>query len=158
MASALAAASTAIIERARGARCRVNNPVPHGQLEHRAGDVELVHGGLEPSGLFEPPRVPVGPQVVDAAAVPNVVVLGRAVLVIPMLLVQDLLDLWFHASAPSDPSQRARRPTGAQPSEARGGRTPDGERRAQATRSARHRLGDAPWLRLKARLKDSSDP
>ena len=95
-----------------GGEMACEQPRAGGQLEHGARHIELVHGGLEPGRLLEPTRVPFGPKVIDAAAVPNVVVLGCAVLVVPMLFVQDLLDLWFHPFAPlSDkPSEASQRP------------------------------------------------
>ena len=78
-------------------------PRPGCQLEHRTRDVEIVDGSLEPGGLLEPPHVAFRAQVVDAAAIPDVVVLRCAVLVVPMLFVQDLLDLWLHVP-PSGPA------------------------------------------------------
>ena len=69
----------------------MNNPVPHASSSTVARDVELVDRRFELGRLFEPPLVPDGTQVVDAAPVPHVVVLGSSVLVVPMLLAKDLL-------------------------------------------------------------------
>ena len=67
-----------------GARC---------QLEHDAGQVEIVDRGLEAGGLLEPSDVALGAKVVDAAPIPDIVVLRSSVLVVPALVLQDLLDL-----------------------------------------------------------------
>src|SRR5262249_30143644 len=62
---------------------------PARELQHITNGVEGIDGRLQASRLLEPSRVPLGSEVVPASAEPDVLVLGRAVLVVPGLLVQD---------------------------------------------------------------------
>ena len=71
---------------------------PACQLEHQARDVEVVDGGFEVRRLFEPSSVALGPQVVGAAPIPDIVVLVSPILVIPLLLLLDVFEPWLHAT------------------------------------------------------------
>ena len=81
-----------------GSEMAREQPGPARQLEHQARDVEVVDGGFEAGGLFEPSSVALGAQVVGAAPVPDVVVLVSPILVIPLLLLLDVFEPWLHAT------------------------------------------------------------
>lgn len=84
--------------RARGEALR-EQPGAARELEHGARDVEGVDRRFQAGGFLEPTTVALRSEVVDAAAEPDVVVLGSSVFVVPALFRQDVLDLSLHGFA-----------------------------------------------------------